>query len=306
VSDNSGGGMRAIIAALGANIGIAFSKLLAFLFTGSSSMLAEAVHSAADSCNQVLLLIGRRRSQRPATEIHPFGYGGFRYLYAFLAAMVIFLVGGLFALYEGWHKVMAPHQVENPLWAFGVLGVAIGLETFSLRTAVRESAQARGSDSWLEYFRRAKAPEIPVVLLEDLGALIGLVFATIGVTLTVLTGDGRWDGAGTLAIGVLLVAISIVLATRTRSLLIGEAAAPSVVVSIQRALESEPRVDQVIHLRTLHLGPDELLIAAKIAVNGCITAADVARTIDAAEVRVRAAVEFECVIYLEPDLLRQL
>jgi cation diffusion facilitator family transporter len=299
-----GSGLRAILAALGANIGIALSKFVAFLFTGSSSMLAESVHSMADSTNQILLLIGGRRSRQPASEAHPFGYGRYRYLYAFLVAMVIFGVGGVFALYEGYHKFHDPEPLEAPAWAIGVLAVAIVLEAFSLRTAVRESREARGGDSVRTYIRRSKAPEIPVVMLEDFGALTGLGFAAIGVVLTVLTDDGRWDALGTLAIGVLLIAISIVLARRTRSLLIGESAEPDVVDRIRQALTDSPHVIDVIHIRTVHLSPEQLLVAAKIAVRADATAAEVARTIDEAEVRVREAIEYDCLIYLEPDLLR--
>jgi cation diffusion facilitator family transporter len=301
---NDQGGLRAIIAALGANVGIAVSKFVAFLFTGSSAMLAEAVHSFADSSNQVLLLIGGRRAARPPDEEHPFGHGAARFLYAFLVAVVIFLAGGVFAMYEAWHKFADPHPLEEPVWAFGVLVVSMGLESFSLRTAVKESRGRRGSLSWAQFVRRTKAPELVVVLLEDLGALIGLGFALVGVTLAVLTGDGRWDAVGTLAIGILLVLIAIVLARQTSSLLVNEAADPVMVKRIETALDEEPGVERVIHLRTAHLGPDELLVGAKIAVDGSASAAEVARTIDGAEERVRAAVPYECVIYLEPDLYR--
>jgi cation diffusion facilitator family transporter len=298
------GGRVAIIAALAANLGIAASKYLAWAFTGSSSMLAEGVHSTADSGNQILLLIGGKRARRPASALHPFGYGAFRYLYAFLVALTIFLVGGLFALYEGWHKLHSPAELESPAWAFGVLGIAIVLESFSLRTAVRESRAARSGRTWAEFVRHTRAPELAVVLLEDLGALLGLFFALVGVTLTTITGDSVWDSIGTLAIGVLLISVAWVLGIETRSLLIGESATDEVVAAIERALVDEPGVQRVIHMRTMHLSPDHLLIGAKIAVNGADTAATVARTIDGAERRVRAAVELECTIYLEPDIDR--
>jgi len=298
-------GRVAIIAALAANLGIAASKYLAWAFTGSAAILAEGVHSTADSGNQILLLIGGRRARRPATSLHPFGYGPYRYLYAFLVALTIFLVGGLFALYEGSHKVGAPTELESPGWAFGVLGVAIVLETFSLRTAVRESRSARAGQTWWQFIRRTRAPDLAVVLLEDLGALIGLAFALAGVTLTTITGDGVWDGVGTVAIGVLLISVAAVLAVKTRSLLIGESATEEMVARIEAALVAEPGVQRVIHMRTMHLSPDQLLIAAKIAVNGADTAAEVARLIDGAERRVRAAVDLECTIYLEPDIDRR-
>jgi len=301
---NDQGGLRAILAALGANVGIAISKFVAFLFTGSSAMLAEAVHSFADSSNQVLLLIGGRRAARPPDEEHPFGYGASRFLYAFLVAVVIFLAGGVFAMYEAWHKFADPHPLDEPVWAFGVLVVSIGLEGFSLRTAAKESRKRRGRLSWAQFVRRTKAPELVVVLLEDLGALTGLAFALVGVTLAVVTGDGRWDAVGTLAIGILLVLIAIVLAGQTSSLLVNEAADPVMVSRIEEALGEEPGIERVIHLRTAHLGPDELLVGAKIAVDGSASGADVAHTIDGAEERVRAAVPYRCIIYLEPDLYR--
>jgi cation diffusion facilitator family transporter len=300
---SEGGTLRTIIAALGANIGIALSKFVAFLFTGSSSMLAEAVHSLADTANQVLLLIGGRRSRQQPTELHPFGYARFRYLYAFLVTVVIFLVGGVFALYEGYHKLKEPHRIESPVWAFAVLVIAIVLESFSLRTAVRESDPSRRGATWLQFIRNTKIPELPVVLLEDLGALSGLAFALMGITLAVITDDGRWDAVGTLAIGVLLVAISGLLSTRMRSLLIGESAADHVLEEIEAALVAEPLIECLIHLRTMHLGPDQLLVAAKVAVAADERMSGVAQAIDSAEARVRACVPLECLIFIEPDIL---
>lgn len=298
------GSSRAIVAALSANIGIALTKLVAFLLTGSSAMLAESVHSLADSGNQLLLLIGGRRARRAADPSHPFGYGRERYLYAFIVSIVLFSLGGLFALYEAWHKWAEPHGIDSWQWVpVAVLLAAVGMEGYSFRTAVVESAPLRGAQSWVAFIRGAKAPELPVVLLEDFGALVGLVLALGGVTMTLVTGDGRWDAAGTAGIGVLLVIIAVVLSIETRSLLLGESAAGDVVDRIQAALIG-PGVSSVIHLRTMHLGPDELLVAAKIEVPGAATAADVAQAIDDAERRVRAAVPIAHVIYLEPDLRR--
>jgi cation diffusion facilitator family transporter len=296
------GGTKAIIAALAANLGIAVAKFIAFLFTGSSSMMAESVHSVADSSNQALLLVGRRRAERPRTPQHPFGYGRERYFYAFIVAVVLFTVGSLFSLYEGWHKFHDPHPVESPAWAFGVLIVAIGLETASFWTAISESNKVRGRRSWVAFVRRAKAPELPVVLLEDLAALLGLILALAGVTLAVVTGDGVWDGVGSMAIGVLLGVIAIVLAIETKSLLIGEGADHEIERQIVAALESGDEVERVIHIRTQHIGPEELLVAAKIAVHHDDTAEMVAQGINAAEQRVRAAVPIARLIYLEPDL----
>jgi cation diffusion facilitator family transporter len=302
---SSSGGTRAVVAALGANLGIAATKFVAFGLTASSSMLAEAIHSVADSANQVLLLVGGKRSERGATRQHPFGYGRERYIYAFVVSVVLFAVGGLFAVYEGVHKLMHPEPITSWHWVpVAVLVVAIGLESFSFRTAIRETNQVRGGASWGAFIRHARAPELPVILLEDFAALVGLVLALFGVGLTLITGSGTWDGIGTLAIGVLLVCVAAVLARETKSLLLGEAATPDTIARIERAITDEDGVCRLIHLRTLHLGPDELLVAAKIAVPGAESAARVATLIDEAEARIRSAVPISCVIYLEPDIDR--
>jgi cation diffusion facilitator family transporter len=300
---SSGGGNKAVVAALAANLGIALIKFIAFAFTMSSAMLAEAVHSMVDSGNQVLLLVGGRRSRRDATEQHPFGYGRDRYLYAFLVGLMLFSLGGLFALYEGIEKVSHPHKLDSPAIALIVLAVAVGLESYSFRTAIIESAKVKGGDSWFGFIRHSKTPELVVVLLEDLAALIGLLFAIIGVGLAAATGNARWDGAGTIAIGVLLGTVACVLVIEVKSLLLGESAAPQVVDSIVAALVGDG-IDRVIHLRTMHLGPDELLVAAKVAMPSSRSLTEVAASIDAAEARVRAIVPTARVIYLEPDLDR--
>jgi len=299
---STAGGQRAIIAALSANLGIAATKFVAFTLTGSSSMLAESVHSVADSANQALLLIGGRRARREANPAHPFGFGRERYIYSFIVAIVLFSIGGLFALYEAWHKWQEAHGIESWHWVpVVVLLAAIVMEGLSLRTAVRESNHVRGKQSWVSFVRNAKAPELPVILLEDLGALLGLVLAMFGVGLTLITGDGRWDTLGTACIGVLLVVIAFILAIETRSLLLGESATRENIAAIGNALLGEG-VTSVIHLRTLHLGPEELLVAAKIEVPPAETAAEVAHAINAAEQRIRAAVPIASLIYLEPDL----
>jgi cation diffusion facilitator family transporter len=300
------GGTRAIVAALTANLGIAATKFVAFLLTRSSSMLAESIHSLADSGNQLLLLVGGKRAAREATPEHPFGYGRQRYVYAFIVSIVLFSVGGLFALYEGIHKWQHPEPIEGQWWwvPLAILVVAIGLESYSFKTAITESNHSRGSSSWVEFIRTAKAPELPVVLLEDAAALIGLVFALFGVGLTVATGNGRWDAAGTVLIGLLLVAVAAVLALEMNSLLIGEAATREHVAAIEEALVGGS-VLRIIHMRTLHLGPEELLVAAKIAVGSQERAGDVAAAIDEAERRVRAAVPIARVIYLEPDIYNE-
>ncbi|MFF8658265.1 cation diffusion facilitator family transporter [Streptomyces huasconensis] len=299
---SASGGTKAIVAALAANLAIAVAKFVAFIFSGSSSMLAESVHSLADSGNQGLLLVGGKKAQREATPQHPFGYGRERYIYAFLVSIVLFSVGGMFAIYEGYEKIKHPHEIDHWYWPVGVLVFAIIAESFSFRTAIKESNQLRGNLSWTQFVRRAKAPELPVVLLEDLGALVGLILALCGVGLALATGDGVWDGIGTLCIGILLIAIAIILAAETKSLLLGEAAGTEEVAKIEKALVDGDTVTKVIHMRTLHLGPEELLVAAKIAVQHDDTAAEVAAAINSAEDRIRAAVPIARVIYLEPDI----
>jgi cation diffusion facilitator family transporter len=299
------GGTKAILAALAANLGIAVTKFVAFALTGSSSMLAEAIHSVADSGNQGLLLLGGRQSQRGATARHPFGYGRERYIYAFIVAVVLFFVGGVFALYEAWHKIGEPEAIHSWQWVpVAVLVAAIVMEGLSFRTALGETRKIKGKATWVQFIRRAKEPELPVILLEDFAALIGLVLALFGVGMTLITGNGVWDGIGTAAIGALLIAVAAILAVEMKSLLIGEAATPEQVDAIERAITDGPEVERVIHMRTVHLGPDELLVAAKIAVRHNETAAEIARGIDAAEARVRASVAIARVIYLEPDIYR--
>ena len=303
------GGTKAVVAALLANTGIAITKFVAFLMTGFSSMLAESIHSVADAGNQGLLLLGGKKSRKEATEEHPFGYGRERYIYSFIVAIVLFSVGGLFALYEAYHKYEEIHgghaeTVED--WRrfapVVVLLVAIVLESLSFRTAIIETNKVKGRSSFAQFVRRAKSPELPVILLEDLAALLGLVFALVGVGLSLITGNQYWDVAGTTAIGLLLVSVAVILAIETKSLLLGESAAPDARRRIRSALESAPGIQQVIHMKTLHLGPEELLVAAKVGVAHHATAADVAAGIDAAERAVREAEATAQVIYIEPDI----
>lgn len=301
---SASGSTRAIVAALVANAGIAVAKFIGFLITQSSSMLAEAVHSVADTSNQGLLLLGQRRAQREATALHQFGYGRSRFFYSFVVALVLFTLGAVFALYEGYHKIVDPHPLSSPLVAIGILVIAIGLESYSFRTAVVESRPLKGAGSWWQFVRRSRNPELPVVLLEDTGALLGLVFALLGVGLTMFTGNPIWDGVGTMLIGGLLAVIAVILMVEMHSLLLGESATAEQLTSIQAALEQTDQVDRVIHLRTQYLGPEELLVGAKIALSSSTDLAAVAATIDRAEAAVRAAVPIAKVIYLEPDLDR--
>ncbi|MGV1034283.1 MAG: cation diffusion facilitator family transporter [Microbacteriaceae bacterium] len=301
---SSSGGAKAIIAALLANLGIAATKFIAWAFSGSASMLAEGVHSLADSGNQILLIIGGRTSRRSATEAHPFGYGRDRYIYAFVVSIVLFAVGGVFSIYEGIHKISDPHPIEMWWLPITVLLVAIVLESLSLRTAVGESRPHKGTQSWVSFVRHAKAPELPVVLLEDVAALIGLVFALFGVGLSVLTGNGLWDGIGTLCIGALLIVIAIVLGVETKSLLVGEGASNTDREKILAAILDGDEVERIIHIKTLYLGPDELLVAAKLAFAGDERLSNVAAAIDRVEARVREAVPVARAIYFEPDVWR--
>jgi cation diffusion facilitator family transporter len=304
------GGTKAVVAALLANTGIAITKFLAFFLTGLSSMLAEAIHSVADAGNQVLLLVGGKKSRREATEEHPFGYGRERYIYAFLVSIVLFTVGGLYALYEAYHKfdeIRSGHHEDAGKWwwvPLVVLGMAIVLESFSLRTAVIETNKVKADASYKDFIRRAKQPELPVILLEDVAALLGLVFALFAVSLSLITGNYYFDVAGTAMIGLLLVAVAVVLAVETKSLLLGEAATPEAQERIAGALRGTPGIERIIHMKTLHLGPEELLVGAKIAVGASETGAQVATTIDAAEQAVRTAEPMATVIYLEPDIER--
>ncbi|HEY0248320.1 MAG TPA: cation diffusion facilitator family transporter [Gryllotalpicola sp.] len=302
-----GGSLRAILAALGANVGIAIVKFVAFLLSGSSSMLAESVHSLADSANQVLLLLGGRRSQRQADRDHPFGYGRERYVYAFVVAIILFSVGGVFSIYEGIHKVEEAAHYERPaLWwlPIAVLLVSIVLEGLSLRTGLAESRPHKGTGSWIQFIRRAKIPELPAVLLEDVAALTGLVLAIVGVGLSLITGNGVFDAAGSVAIGVLLVIVAIVLGIEMKSLLVGEGAGEGDLQKIEAAILGGPETDRIIHLRTLYLGPEELMVAAKLSMPAERTLTDVSAATNRIEARIRAAVPISRLIYLEPDVYR--
>ncbi|WP_275294826.1 cation diffusion facilitator family transporter [Amycolatopsis sp. La24] len=301
---SAGGGTKAIIAALAANAGIAVAKFVGFLVTGSSSMLAEAVHSLADTSNQGLLLLGQKTSKRRATKEHPFGFGRDRYFYSFIVALMLFTLGAAFALYEGIHKIIEPQPLETPVVAVIILLVAICLEGYSFYTAMGESRKIKGNASWWRFIRQAKEPELPVVLLEDSGALLGLVFALLGVGLSVLTGNPMFDGIGTVFIGVLLGVIAIILIIEMKSLLIGEGATETDLATIVDELAAG-KVERVIHIRTQYLGPDELLVAAKLALVPGLDTAAIAGAIDDAEARVRAKVPVATLIYLEPDLDRE-
>lgn len=298
------GSMKAIIAALLANLGIAITKFIAYVFSGSASMLAESVHSLADSGNQLLLIIGGRRARREASPEHPFGYGRSRYVYAFIVSVVLFTVGGVFSIYEGLDKLGHPHELENVWLPILVLSVAIVLESFSLATAVRESKKVKGKQSWIEFIKHAKSPELPVVLLEDVAALLGLFFALSGVGLSVITGNPIFDAYGTLAIGALLVVVAVILGLEMGSLLIGEGAQPQEVAAIRKALLNTQGVTAVIHMKTLYVGPEELMVAAKIGIEPNSSGQEIAAIINAAEKAMREQLPVAQLIYLEPDILQ--
>jgi cation diffusion facilitator family transporter len=302
---SASGGNRAIIAAMLANAGIAVTKFVAFAFSGSSSMLAEGVHSLADTGNQGLLLLGGRKAKKKANAEHPFGFGRERYVYAFVVSIILFSIGGVFSIYEGIDKIQHPHELEVPWLPIVVLLIAIVLESFSFRTAIIESNHVRGKQGWVAFIRHAKAPELPVVLLEDFAALTGLVLAFLGVGATIITGDSIFDAIGTLAIGVLLVLVAIVLGIETKSLLVGEGASSVDTDAIRAAINAQPQVEALIHMKTLYLGPDELLVAAKVAFARSRKLADIAADINGLEATIRSAVPIARVIYIEPDVYVQ-
>lgn len=302
---SASGGGKAILAAFLANMGIALAKFIAWFLSGSASMLAEAIHSVADSGNQLLLMLGGRQAKKKADREHPFGYGRERYVYAFVVSIILFSVGGLFSIYEGIDKLTHPHELENAWIPITVLVVAIVLESFSLRTAVKESNHVRAKgQSWVSFVRHAKAPELPVVLLEDIAALTGLVFALFGVGLTVITHNSVFDAIGTLMIGTLLILVAITLGIETKSLLVGEGATDADHDRIVDAINDGPEVEKIIHIKTLYLGPDELLVAAKLGFASDAPLAHVASDIDRIEARVREAVPTARIIYFEPDIYR--
>ncbi len=293
-----------MLAALLANLGIAIAKLTGFVITGSASMLAESIHSIADSGNQGLLLLGGKRARRAADEEHPFGHGRERYFWAFIVALVLFSLGGAFAIAEGVSKIRHPHELTSPEVAIGILGVAVLLEGMSFRTAIREASKIRGAGGWWQFIRHSKNPELPVVVLEDLAALVGLILALAAVATSLVTGDPIWDGVGTLSIGLLLSTVAVILAVEMKSLLIGESADRTVQETIRSAIEIEPAVERLIHLRTQHLGPDELLVGAKVSFIPELTVAEIADAVNRVEHSVRSNVSEVGIMYIEPDVMR--
>jgi cation diffusion facilitator family transporter len=295
---------KAIFAAFAANVAIAVLKFIGFAVTGSAGMFAEGVHSLADTGNQGLLLLGGRRANRMADRQHPFGYGRERYFWSFVVALVLFSVGGLFAIYEAVEKLLHPHSPDALGVAVAILIGAMGLETFSLVTAVREANPLREGASWWKFLRTSRTADLPVLLLEDSAALCGLALALAGVVLASVTDNGRWDALGSMAIGLVLIGVAAFLAIKMKGLLIGEAATPNTEREIVAAINGAAQVRQIIHLRTEHLGPEEILLAAKIEFMPMLTVEQLAGAIDAVEALIRAAVPEVHLIYLEPDIHR--
>ena len=299
------GSRKAIIAAFFANLGIAISKFVGFLLTGSAGLAAESVHSFADTGNQGLLMLGAKRSTKARDEEHPFGHERERYFWAFIVALVLFSMGGLFALYEGIHKFRNPHETDNMGIAIGILIVAILLESYSLRTAVKEVQHIKPpQQSYWQFIKTAKQPELPTVLLEDVAAETGLFFALTGVLLAHFTHEPRWDAVGSIAIGVLLVVVAFILGVEMKGMLMGETALPETRIDLAKALREHQHIQEVIYLHTEHLGPDVLLVAAKAIFEPSLSAADVSRSIDEAEAKMREAVPTARFIFIEPDIAR--
>jgi cation diffusion facilitator family transporter len=283
--------MRSTIVAFLANLGIAVAKLLAWSMTGSAAMLAEVLHSTADTGNQALLLFGRRRSRRAPTRRHPFGFGRERYFWSFVVALVLFSGGGLFALIEGEEKLRRPSELSSFPWSVAVLVVSMALEGFSLRTAAREARRRKSpGTSWWQFIQRTTVPELAVIVLEDFGALTGLLIALVGTSLAEATGNARFDAMGSLGIGLLLVVIAWTLAVETKSLLIGEAASDRDLAKIYSVLERDVRV---LELRTELLGPDAILVVGTV---GALADAEV--DLDLVERNVREHVPSVAFIYL--------
>lgn len=296
------GTTKSVVVALAANAGIAAAKFVGYLVTGSSAMLAESVHSLADTINEVLLMFGKHEALRRPDALHQFGYGRSRYFYSFVVALLVFVLGAVVAVYEGYRKLSRPEPLTAPGVAIAILVVAALLEGLSLRTVLRESKRLKGSGSWWQFIRNSRVPEPPVVLLEDSAALLGLSIAFAGVTLTVVTGNPVWDAVSTLCIGGLLAVIAVVLIVETHSLLIGEGATANQCKMIRSALQRGEHVDSVVDLRTQYLAPDQMVVAAKVVFGPAEEFAAAADVIRNAEARIRETVPAVRVVYIQPEV----
>ena len=296
------GSKRVIFTSLFANIIIACAKMVGFIFTGSGGMLAETIHSIADTGNQVILLFGGNRSRRKATRTHQFGYGTERYFYSFIVALAIFLIGGVFATFEGIIKLREEYEIQHASVAIVILAVALVMESYALRTVVNESNKTRSTMSWKKYVKSSKNPELPVLLLEDSAAVIGLLLAFSGIILTMVTGNSMFDAIATLLIGLLLIIVAIFLGKEMKSLLIGEAVVPLEEEQIRTLVSSVDGVVKIIHMRTLHLSPEEILLAIKIGVNPTLSMSELSNLINEIEGVVREGNNKIKLIYIEPDI----
>lgn len=298
-------GMGAVLAAFLANVGIGISKFVAFILTGSSAMLAEAVHSVADSSNQVLLYLGSRKAKKAPTRDHPFGFGRAHFLYAFMVSIVLFSLGGAFAVFEGVEKIMHPKMIDAPIVAYVVLIISIILEGSALRTALKEAKtfKPKGQD-WWEFLRRTKSVNHIVLALEDSAALIGLSFALLGITLSIVTANPVFDGIATLFIGLLLASVAVILFREVQSLLIGESVNVMSERTMKKIAMSVDNVNQVVDLKTLYTGPSEIFIAMKITVDEDEDVRTVSRAIDEIEAKLRHTFPIARLIYIEPDFYK--
>ena len=294
------GSHRVVVAALLANIAIAIVKGAVAVVTRSSAMLAEACHSLADTANQGFLLVGVRLSRRPPDEKHPFGYATETYFWAFIVALCLFAVGAAFSIYEGVHKMIgSAEQVRNPMWAFAVLGVSFALELYSFSVARREFRTIRAGRTVREAVADARDPVVLTVLFEDSAALVGLALAGGGVALSVVTGDPRWDGLASILVGAVLGVVAFVLARESKDLLIGESLPQADRVRARAIVAATPGVREVIHLRTMHLGPTEALAAVKVRFADGLTTRDIETATDEIERRLRAELPVLARIYVE-------
>jgi cation diffusion facilitator family transporter len=308
VSDH--GSKKVVLLALAANFGIATAKFVAFLLTASSAMLAETIHSLADTGNQLLLLLGMKRASKPPDDRHEFGYKMESYFWSFIVAIMLFSLGGLFAIYEGVHKVHEikaalaagrPTEMENPAVAIAVLVVSVALEGWSWIAATRHVNELRGEQGLVGFIEDSKSTEIIVIWMEDTGALIGLAFALIGVGLALATGNPMWDVYSTFAIGVLLVVIAFFVARETKSLLIGEAATKESQDLIKKLVSETEGIESLMSMRSMQLGEDEFLVALKIQWRAGLPVEVVSRHTNDLESRIRAAVPRARYIFVEPD-----
>lgn len=299
--NKSGQKLGALVAAFLANVGIAISKFIAFIVTGSASMLAEAIHSMADSSNQVLLYFGGREAKKSPTKEHPFGFGRAHFLYAFLVSIILFSLGGAFAIYEGIHKIIRPEMIESPVIAYVVLGIAVLLEGFALKTALHEARSFKPeSQDWWQFLRRTKSVNHIVLALEDSTALIGLSVAAIGITLTLTTGNPVWDGVASLVIGLLLATVALVLYREIRSLLIGESVSPRIGREMREIILGVEGVDKILDLKTIYTGPTEMLVTMEIEVSKNKTAKSIDSMVHEIEYGIRSTFSAAKLIYIEP------